>query len=51
MLLANLFLNSPATSSPTLIILILAKYKDNPLLEKDKIMSSGISQAKVYLDL
>ena len=45
--LATFFLSSPETSSPTLIILILAKYKDNPLLENAIIIKSGIAHASV----
>ena len=41
------FLSSPETSSPTLMILILAKYKDSPLLENAIIIKSGIAHAKV----
>ena len=45
MLLATFFCNSPATSSPTLIIFILAKYNDKPLLVKAITIRKGIDQA------
>ena len=44
-LLATCFCKAPATSSPTLIIFILAKYKAHPLLEKAIIINKGIDQA------
>ena len=40
-----IFLSSPRNFWPTLIIFILAKYKDKPLLEKAKIINNGIVQA------
>jgi hypothetical protein len=39
--------NSPEHLSPTIIIFILAKYKDIPLAAKTKIMAIGISHANV----
>ena len=41
------FLSTPATSSPTLIIINLAAYKENPFPAKAIIIKIGITQDKV----
>ena len=45
-LLATFFWRAPATSSPTLIIFILAKYRDKPLLEKAIIINDIMIDGK-----
>ena len=47
MVFAIFFCNCPATSSLTVIIFILAKYNDNPLLVKATIINIGIINAYV----